>query len=223
MYSTSSAFTHLGDAHGVYFSNPNMVAKTRSIHGPFPRPTNGMEGNYDGTEWVLVPVPEQRPPRKMITFEEWLRMMAVMPTMPYHAPGAPTRMTTGQARGVASSKNHFARRTKNKAKSYRTKYNKARPTNGPTFGTNPINLMDTAQFERLLCKELNLKVLPTLRIEPSYNTRKTNKAVINAYKKKVENAMKSTIKEIVNSLDPAHYFNMGIQASKAQKIAYGRL
>ena len=35
--------------------------------------------------------------------------------------------------------------------------------------------------------------------------------------------MKDMIKEILNSLNPAHYFNMGVQASKAQKVAYGHL
>ena len=50
-----------------------------------------------------------------------------------------------------------------------------------------------------------------------------NEAVINAHKKKVENVVKDTIKEIVNLLDPAHYFNMGVQASKAQKVACGCL
>ena len=224
MYSTSSAFTHPGDAHGVHFTKPNMVAKTCLIHGPFPLPTKGMDCDHDGTKWVLVPVTEQCFPHKMITFEEWLRMMALMPTMPYHAPEDPTCKITGQARGVASSMHHLTRRTNAKAKSFRTtNHNKAHPTNGPTFGTNPVNLMNMTQFEHWLCKELNLKVLPTPHIEPSYNTPKMNKAAINSHKKKVKNAMKDMIKEIVNLLDPAHYFNMGIQTSKAQKVAYGRL
>ena len=95
--------------------------------------------------------------------------------------------------------------------------------NGPTFGTNPVNLMHATQFERSLCKELNFKALPTPRIEPSHNTLKTNKAVINACKKKVKNAIKDAIKKIVNLLDPAHCFNVSTQASKAQKVACGCL
>ena len=95
--------------------------------------------------------------------------------------------------------------------------------NGPTFGTNPVNLMTATQFELPSCNELNLKVLPTPCIEPSYTTRKTIKAVINACKKKVKNAMKDMIKEIVNLLDPAHCVNVDVQTSKAQKKAYGHL
>ena len=151
-------------------------------------------------------------------------MMALMPTMPYHAPEDPTCKRTGQARGVASSMHHLTCHTNATAKSFRTtKYNKAHPTKGPTFGTNPVSLMTTTQFERPLCKELNLKVLHILCVEPSNTACKTNKAVTNSHKKKVENTVKDMIKEIVNSLDPAHYFNMGIQTSKAQKVAYGCL
>ena len=86
MHSTSSAFIHLWDAHGVCFMNLNLAAKTFLIHGPFPLPTDGMDGDHDGTEWVLVPLPEQGPPRKMITFNEWLHVMTLMLTMPHHAP-----------------------------------------------------------------------------------------------------------------------------------------
>ena len=170
MCSTSSVVTHLGDARGEHISNSNMVAKTHLIHGPFPLPVDGMDGDCDGANWVLVPLPEQRPPCKMITFKEWLRMMALMPTMPHHTPEPPTRKTTGQARGVFSSMHHLTPCTDTNAKSFcTTKHNKARPANGPTFGANPINLMNTIQFKCFLCKELNLKVLPTLHIEPSYN------------------------------------------------------
>ena len=95
MCSTSSAIVHLGDAHGVCILNPNMAAKTCLIHGPFPLPTDGTDGNCDGTKWVLIPLPEQCPPCKMITFKKWLRMMALMPTMPCHAPEAPTCKMTG--------------------------------------------------------------------------------------------------------------------------------
>ena len=82
MYSTSSAFAHPGDTHGVHNANPNMVVETQFIHGLFPHSMNGMDGNYDGTKWVLLPLPEQHPPHKIITFEEWLHVMALMPTMP---------------------------------------------------------------------------------------------------------------------------------------------
>ena len=111
-----------------------------------------------------------------------------------------------------------------KAKSFcATECNKAHPANGPTFGVNPINLMNTIQFKCLLCKELNLKALPAPCIELFHNICKTNEAVINAHKRKVENAVRDTIKEIVNLLDPDHHFNMGVQASKAQKVACGDL
>ena len=69
MHLTSSAIAHLGDACGVCVLNPNMVAKTDLIHGPFSCPVDGMDGDCDGAEWVLVPLPEQCPPHKMITFQ----------------------------------------------------------------------------------------------------------------------------------------------------------
>ena len=210
MCSTSSAFTHPGDAHDVHFLNPNVVAKTRLNCGPFPHLMNGMDSDHDGTKWVLVFLPEQHPPCKMITFEEWLRVMALTPTMPHHAPEAPTCKMMRQACGVTSSMCGLTRHTDTKAKSHHAKCNKARP----------INLMNMTQFKHLLCKQLNLKALPALHIEPSHNTCKTNDAVINAHKKKVENAVKDMIKEIVNLLSPAHHFNVGIQASKAQKVAF---
>ena len=171
-----------------------------------------MDGNCDGTKWVLVPIPEQCFAREMITFKEC------------HTPEAPTCKTTGQAHGVAWSMHHLTCCTDAKAKSFcATKCNKACPTNGPTFGTDPVNLMNSTPFERLLCKELNLKVLPTPCIEPSHNTCETNKAVINAHKKKVKNTVKDLIKEIVKLLDPAHCFNVGVQPSKAQKEACSHL
>ena len=141
----------------------------------------------------------------MITFEEWLHSMALMPTTPHTPdPEAPTRKTTGQAHRVISSMHHLTCHTDAKDKSFcTTKCNKAPPANS-------INLTNAIQSEHLLCKELNLKALSTSCIELSYNTCKTNKAVINTHKKKVENAMKDIIKEVVNSLDPAHNFNVSI-------------
>ena len=50
-----------------------MAAKICLIHGPFPLPADGMDGNCDGAKWVFVPLPEQRPSWKMITFEEWFQ------------------------------------------------------------------------------------------------------------------------------------------------------
>ena len=124
-------------------------------------------------------------------------MMAIMPTMLCHTPEAPTCKTAGQAHGVTLSMHHLTCRTDAKAKSLCTsKCNKAHPANGPTFGTNPINLLNVIQFECLLCKELHLQALPTSCIKPSHNTRKTNKAVINTHKKKVENVVRDAIKEI---------------------------
>ena len=193
-----------------------------SFHGPFSLPMDGMNSDCDGNEWFLVALLEQSPPCKMITFEKWLHMMALMPTMPCHTPEAPTRKTTGQTRGVTLSMHHLTCHTDGKAKSfYVTKHNKARPTTAPTFGTNPIDLMNVIQFKCLLRKELNLKALSCNEL--SCNTHKMNKAAINTHKKKVKNTINDTIKEIANLLEPVHCFDIGVQVSKAQKVAYGCL
>ena len=230
----SSANNHHGDAHG-WFSNPlsNMVASNvSSNHGPHATIALDSVGGIHEEGWF--PVTNTRSygeaaPHPLV--HEANRMLSSytpkpkFKTIPYkQVPLSAKAMSRGKAHCVASSprdqRNTNQSKNKNKSMQRHNRNPSRRHGKSPgqsvkptTFNTLPIDLMNSRQFEAMICKQLETDVLPIL-----YDSDKSSTPRAVTRKLRIRTQLRQTLQKSLHSIlqnsDPINFLNVATANDK---------
>ncbi len=145
-------------------------------------------------------------------------------TMPYVVHGRPTSVHQKSKSKKNSMKNEKVHMPKHKNLKNEKKKSgsdvKPKVKSLLTFGSIPVQQMLIDELHDMLINHLEVKVLPTLRIEPSHTRKKLNKELCDQFHHDIAVKIATVVKNMVNEINPTILLDAALKNASGSKVPY---
>ena len=203
-----------GDAHGA--QKPIMVASIGSIFGSYPFVTSLPDFTVPaGNNWHSVLFRGNEDDR----LEDIKKDTKILSRQPVRF----QTMRYVVQEQVKPAK--VIKKNKSQVKTYK-KYKKSGSVIKPkvksslTFGSVPVQQMSINELHNLLINHLEVEVLPTLRIEPSYPRKKLNKELLHKFRHDISKKIVRAVFNFTRAVDPTILLDEALKNAASSRKTY---